>query len=63
MAILRLHVLTLQFSVAVTHYILAAARFTYTPEGWNPESKLSAPGIEPGPPAHLSERVSGRLMT
>ena len=30
----------------------------YVPlEGWNPES---APGIEPGPPAHMSEHASER---
>jgi len=30
-------------------------------KGWKPESSLSAPGIEPGPPAHMSEHVSERL--
>ena len=34
-----------------------------TPRGWNPESRLSAPGIEPEPPAHMSEHASERLTT
>jgi hypothetical protein len=48
-----------QSSAAVTHYILATAHLP-TPEYWNPESRLSAPGIEPRPPAHMSEYASGR---
>ena len=43
--------------VVVTHYILAAAHFPVR-EGWNPESRLSAPGIEPVPPALMSEHAS-----
>jgi hypothetical protein len=56
------HNLNSQSSLAVTHYILAAAHFTY-PEGWNPESRLSAPGIEPGPPAYMSEHALEQPMT
>ena len=57
---LRSHDLHSQSSVAVAHYIPIAARFTYPPKGWNPESRLSAPGIEPGPPAHMSEQLNMR---
>jgi hypothetical protein len=34
-----------------------------TPEGCNPESRLSAPGIELGSPAHMSEHASERPTT
>ena len=34
-----------------------------TPKGWNPESSMSVTGIEPGPPAHMSEHESERLTT
>lgn len=48
-AIVRPHPSTPQSSLSVTHLQLAAAHFTY-PEGWNSDSRLSAPGIEPGSP-------------
>ena len=54
------HALTLQSFVVVNHPLLLVLR---TSEVWNPESSLSAPGIEPGPPAHKSEHVSERPMT
>ena len=31
---------------------------TYLLVAWNPESRLSAPGIEPRPPAHMREHAS-----
>ena len=34
-----------------------------SPEGWNPENRLSAPGYEPGPTAHMSEDASERPTT
>jgi len=49
-----------QSSAVVTHCLLIAPRIP-SPEGWKPESSLSAPGNEPGPPAHISEHVLERL--
>jgi len=45
----RPHVLTPRYSGHPTTKLLLISP---TPEGWNPESSLSVPGIEPGPPAH-----------
>ena len=41
------------FSIAVTHYVLAAPHFIY-PEGWKPLSRFSAPWNEYRPPERIT---------
>jgi len=54
------HALTSQSSVVVTQLHTIIAPHVIFPEGWKPE--LSAPGVEPGLPAHISEHALERLM-
>ena len=52
---------TLQSLVADTPYTLAAANCTY-PEGMDPESSLSASGIEHVPYAYMSEQTESSIQ-
>jgi len=54
------HALTPQSSAVVTQ-LHTNCSFLLIPEGWKPASSLSAPGIEPGPPAHMSEHATEQL--
>jgi len=48
-------------SLVATHLHNNCSSFYLPRRGWKPGSSLSAPGIKPGPLAHMSEHVSERL--